>query len=176
MRKLSKFVPALAAVLVLVAVLGPAAPAGADLRYHGQALMLTIDVPLEGFAGDGLERVGRRFDELHEQLYTFALDEDKEIVSLRAIVQGKAVAVEAREIESGGEDPSAARLTEETIFVDDGEHSAAIYDRARLRAGNRIAGPAIVTEMDSTTLILPDHVGEIDRFGNILIRPAAAAK
>ncbi|HYW03664.1 MAG TPA: hydantoinase/oxoprolinase family protein [Gammaproteobacteria bacterium] len=147
-----------------------------DLRYHGQALMLTIDVPLEGFAGDGLERVGRRFDELHEQLYTFALDEDKEIVSLRAIVQGKAVAVEAREIESGGEDPSAARLTEETIFVDDGEHSAAIYDRARLRAGNRIAGPAIVTEMDSTTLILPDHVGEIDRFGNILIRPAAAAK
>ena len=41
-----------------------------------------------------------------------------------------------------------------------------------LAAGDRINGPAIVTEMDSTTLILPEHVGEIDTVGNILIRPA----
>lgn len=147
-----------------------------DLRYHGQTLMLTIDVPLENFAEGGLDRVGSRFDELHEQLYTFALEEDKEIVSLRAIVQGKAVAVAAREIEHGGADPSDARISEEPIYVDDAEHQAVIYDRGRLRAGNRIPGPAIVTEMDSTTLILPEHVGEIDHYGNILIRPAAMVK
>jgi len=41
-----------------------------------------------------------------------------------------------------------------------------------LRAGDRIAGPAIVTEMDSTTLVLPGHAGEVDSVGNLLIRPA----
>ena len=49
---------------------------------------------------------------------------------------------------------------------------AAIYDRARLRAGDAIAGPAIVVEMDSTTLIEADCVATVDRVGNILINPA----
>jgi N-methylhydantoinase A len=42
-----------------------------------------------------------------------------------------------------------------------------------LAAGNRVAGPAIVCQMDTTTLILPGHTGEIDHAGNILIRPDA---
>ena len=53
------------------------------------------------------------------------------------------------------------------------ETKAPVYARAKLLAGNMIAGPAIVTEMDSTTLILPDHVGEVHASGNILIRPVA---
>jgi N-methylhydantoinase A len=48
---------------------------------------------------------------------------------------------------------------------------ARIHGRALLRAGNLVAGPAIVTEMDSTTLILPNYAGEVDLFGNILVRP-----
>jgi len=46
-----------------------------------------------------------------------------------------------------------------------------IYDRALLRAGDLIPGPAIVTEMDSTTVILADCAGRVDKFGNILINP-----
>ncbi len=42
-----------------------------------------------------------------------------------------------------------------------------------LRAGHRVPGPAIVTQMDTTTLILPGHAGEVDAYGNILIRPEA---
>ena len=48
---------------------------------------------------------------------------------------------------------------------------AGIYDRSLLKAGHRVPGPAIVCQMDTTTLILPGHTGEIDRIGNILIRP-----
>ena len=58
-----------------------------------------------------------------------------------------------------------------SIYVDGRDQPAKIYDRALLLAGNRIPGPAIVTEMDSTTLILPGHDGEVDTVGNILIRP-----
>jgi len=46
-----------------------------------------------------------------------------------------------------------------------------VYDRSLLKSGNRIAGPAIIVEMDSTTLILPGHTGDVDTHGNILIRP-----
>ena len=49
---------------------------------------------------------------------------------------------------------------------------AVIYDRAKLEQGDRIPGPAIVVEMDSTTLIEADCVGVVDRVGNILITQA----
>ncbi|HNU08438.1 MAG TPA: hypothetical protein PKO33_11785, partial [Pyrinomonadaceae bacterium] len=44
-----------------------------------------------------------------------------------------------------------------------------IYDREKLKPGNRIAGPAIITQKDSTTVILPDHHGKVDEYLNILI-------
>ena len=50
---------------------------------------------------------------------------------------------------------------------------ATIYDRALLKAGNRISGPAIICEMDSTTLVLNGHVADVDAFANILINPEA---
>lgn len=55
--------------------------------------------------------------------------------------------------------------------MDGREQEAAIYDRAGLRAGDRVAGPAIITEMDSTTLVHNGHVAVVDDFGNILIEP-----
>jgi N-methylhydantoinase A len=48
---------------------------------------------------------------------------------------------------------------------------AKVFERGKLKAGNRIAGPAIVLEMDSTTVVLPRNSGTVDRFGNILIYP-----
>jgi hypothetical protein len=55
--------------------------------------------------------------------------------------------------------------------MDGRDCTATVYDRALLKAGNRIAGPAIVMEMDSTTVILPKHHGRVDAYGNILIYP-----
>lgn len=142
-----------------------------DLRYHGQVLMITVDTTLESFKQEGLAKIGSKFDEMHTQLYTFAMDLDKEIVNLRAVALAKPIIVAAREVEAGDEDPTAAKITDEMIYVDGGHCSAGIYERGKLKAGNRIHGPAIVAEMDSTTLILPEHVGEVDVHGNILIRP-----
>ena len=51
-----------------------------------------------------------------------------------------------------------------------------VYDRAKLKAGNRLKGPAIVIEMDSTTVILPKHTGHVDKLGNILIYPDSRRK
>ena len=79
--------------------------------------------------------------------------------------------VNASELERLPGDASRAVYAEENIYVNGSQSVAKIYDRGKLCSGDRIVGAAIVTEMDSTTLILPDHAGEIDRIGNILIRP-----
>jgi N-methylhydantoinase A len=99
------------------------------------------------------------------------LEADKEVVNVRAVVQGEATVVKASSIDSGGKDASEAIMGTETIFVDDADQETHIYNRSKIKAGNRIAGPAIVVEMDATTLILPGHTGEVDKLGNILIRP-----
>lgn len=75
------------------------------------------------------------------------------------------------EIEKGSSDASAALAGESRVWVNGGWSDAKVYDRSRLRAGNVVAGPAIVTEMDSTTLVLTEYSGQVDSFGNILIRP-----
>jgi N-methylhydantoinase A len=115
-----------------------------------------------------------RFDEIHTQLFTFALDAEHEIVTMRAIVQGKETFVAAGTLPEGSEDASEAIIASTQVYMDNREQDAKIYDRSKLKSGNRIVGPAIITEMDSTTLILSDHAGDVDKFGTIVIRPISA--
>ena len=144
-----------------------------DLRYHGQGLQLTVNVDLAELKAKGLAAASDPFDEIHRQLFTFALDVEHELVNLRAVVQGKATMVNAEKLPQGDADASAAVIASQTVYMDGADHDANIYDRSKLASGNKIPGPAIVTEMDSTSVILTGHTGEIDDFGNIIIRPDA---
>lgn len=143
----------------------------ADVRYRGQGFLLTVDFSLDELEKQGLDVIGRQFDEVHTQLFTFALQEEKEIVNLRAVAQGKPASVRAAGLEKGGSDPSAALLDEHLMFVDGKDRKAKLYDRSRLLAGNVVRGPAVILQMDTTTVILPDHIGRVDEFGNIVITP-----
>ncbi len=143
-----------------------------DLRYAGQGMRLSVNMSPEEFASQGLKELGHRFDDLHEQLFTFRLDTPHELYNLRAVVQGRESLATAGALPTGTGDASGAVHEKSTIFFESRDHPARIYDRALLKAGDRIPGPAIVTEMDSTSLILPGHTGEVDPVGNILIRPA----
>jgi N-methylhydantoinase A len=142
-----------------------------DIRYHGQGLLLTVDFDIDELEKRGLDVVGKRFDEMHEQLFTFALPEEKELVNLRAVAQGKSTSVRAQRVEKGGSDASAAILADHTLYVDGKDQKGKLYDRRKLKSGNVLKGPAVVLQMDTTTLILPGHVGRVDDFGNILITP-----
>jgi len=143
-----------------------------DVRYHGQGLSLTVDANFDDIRKNGFATIGQAFDNLHEQLFTFRSDSEKEIVNLRAVVLGPVTDVAAEQIEQGSDDASEAIVSDHSIFYEGKDHAAKLYDRAKLRAGNKIHGPAVIMEMDSTTVILPDHTGEIDPLGNILIRPS----
>jgi N-methylhydantoinase A len=142
-----------------------------DVRYHGQAFEVPMKVSLDGFADGGLDRLAAAFDMEHRRLFTFTMDAEQEFVNLRAVALGGVRDIPAQPIPEGNGDPRAALVRAHEIWIDGGIKQGAIYDRARLRAGDRIAGPAIVVEMDSTTLILPGCAAVVDRFGNILINP-----
>ncbi|MEO0680533.1 MAG: hydantoinase/oxoprolinase family protein [Pseudomonadota bacterium] len=142
-----------------------------DIRYHGQGMKLTVDVSPADFARTGVAGVAARFDAEHEKLFTFALDAEHELVGLRAVVQGGEKPFIEPVFEAGAGDVSAAVIQDTRVYADGAWHEAKLYDRARLKPGDRVSGPAIVTEMDSTSLILPGHVGVIDKVGNILIWP-----
>jgi N-methylhydantoinase A len=142
-----------------------------DMRYAGQGMKLTVDMKPSDFQSEGLDGVAKRFDKMHEQLFTFALDTGHELVGLRAVALGPQKSFVGGSVKRGGQDPSAAAAHRTRVYVGDGWREATIYDRSKLEAGNRIVGPAIVVEMDATTLILPDCAGDVDDFGNILIRP-----
>jgi N-methylhydantoinase A len=147
-----------------------------DLRYHGQGLRLTVDVGLEELQRKGLRAVSEKFDREHERLFTFALDLEHELVTLRASVQGRGIELKRRAISTGAANAAAAVVGKQASYMDGKKVTALLYDRSRLKAGNRIKGPAIVMEMDSTTVILPKHHGKVDRLGNILIYPDKAAR
>ena len=141
-----------------------------DVRYQGQGLLLPVAVTLDELV-DGYAAVAQRFDAQHRQLFTFTLDVPHEFVNLRAIAQGAPPAVAAVQIPTGSADASAAAYARQRVRIDGADLEATVYDRSLLLAGNRVSGPAIVTQMDTTTLVLPAHVAEVDVFGNLLIRP-----
>jgi len=74
--------------------------------------------------------------------------------------------------EKGSQDPSGAVEKQHQVYFDGNFVMTNIYDRNKLTSGNRITGPAVITQKDSTSIIHPGHVGEVDEYLNILIYPA----
>lgn len=143
-----------------------------DVRYSGQAFEVPMTVDRTTLEQGGLTVLAERFDEEHRRLFTFNMDSEHEFVNLRAVALGRSLALPAHQLPKGDGSPAAAKLRDHELWMDGGPQAAAIYDRALLKAGDVIPGPAIVTEMDSTTLIETRHIGTVDAFGNIMITPA----
>ncbi len=146
----------------------------AGVRYAGQGFEVDLAISIADFeAGDGIAKLQAAFDEEHKRLFTFNLDVVHEIVNLRAIALGQGTEMPAIKLPEGDGDASQAKVSDHTMWANGEKHAAAIYDRAKLEAGDKIPGPCIVTEMDSTAVILPDHEGTVDAYGTILINPVA---
>ncbi len=142
-----------------------------DVRYEGQAFEVPLSIDAETLARDGLTGITARFDVEHKRLFTFNMDTAHELVNLRAVALGPAPDLPATELPKGDGNPIAAKLRDHELWIDGESRAAVIYDRALLRQGDVVPGPAIVCEMDSTTLIENGCTGLVDRVGNILINP-----
>jgi N-methylhydantoinase A len=146
----------------------------ADMRYRGQGYEIPVPLDLDEVRASDLARLEERFNALHEQLYGFRMPSTaSEIVNLRTVATGDLPKPELPEAEPGGADASAAIVEQGEILFEGERRPTPIYDRGRLAAGHRLTGPAIVTEFDSTTVVLPGYDAEVDRYLNILITEGA---
>ena len=143
----------------------------ADVRYAGQAFQITVEFDEKEYETKGIQLITDAFDDEHYQLFTFKLSDGHEILMIRAIVK-----VAQAEIKSSANISSDSSLEDAVIqdsrFYHKAQwHEAKIYDRNKLHSKHLIPGPAIVSEMDSTTVILPEHEAVVDEVGNLIINP-----
>ena len=133
----------------------------ADLRYRGQSHELRIAV------GEDPD-LARLFHRSHEQAYGYAMPaEPVTVVTLRAVAQGRpALAEPPREWEQGEPAPERSR----EIGLAGGTATARIVSRAALAVGDTVAGPALIEQPDTTTLLHPGETGVVDEAGNLVVR------
>jgi N-methylhydantoinase A len=141
-----------------------------DMRYLGQNFELRVPTP----ANATVEEWQRAFYREHERVYGyFAEDEPVQVVNVRLTALGDPDALERPPLAAAPtSDPAAARIGERAVWFDEPGAfvPTPVYRRERLLAGHVLAGPAIVEQMDSTTVILPDQSATVDARANIMIQ------
>jgi N-methylhydantoinase A len=144
-----------------------------DMRYLGQNYELLVPVPEEVWQTQRLEPLRERFLALHEAAYGYAApDEPIQVVNARLVARGRPDPPVLPESARAVGDVAAAVTTQRRVFFETAGDfvDCPVYDRRRLAAGHVVAGPAVVEQFDSTTLIHPGQRAEVDDLGFLLIQ------
>ena len=148
-----------------------------ELRYRGQNFELPIDLPGDhGLDAEALGQLVASFHEAHERVYGFHSEDDPiEVVTFRVQAVGRADRLELVKSETDGVSADPALVGEREVFLSTafGFRTCPVYDRGRLRPGNELAGPAIVEQMDTTTVLLPGDTCVMDEYRNLVIQIGA---
>lgn len=151
----------------------------ADARYAGQGFELRISVPPGALDQAAVEQMVETFHRVHEVEYAHCFAENPvEVVTIRVIGVGKTQPFQLPPLETGDRThPEEAILYRRpTVFEVEGqltEFETPRYARGKLLAGDRIQGPAIITQRDSTTLIPPHWQATVSAYGSLLLDPVS---
>jgi N-methylhydantoinase A len=143
-----------------------------DMRYHGQNYELSVSVPDGAISKTTLQALAAGFADVHCQRYGFAADGDPvQIVTLRVEATGTVRKAELLAHPETGPDASGAIVQRRAVWLAEAGDSVdcPIYARDALSPGNRIAGPAIVEQMDATTLVPPGWSARVDSYLNLIL-------
>jgi len=147
-----------------------------DVRYVGQSYELTI--PLTDSGPGFLEQ----FHEAHRRRFSYASEgEPVEVVNLRLKAVGRTAKPRFSQLPLADLDPRAAHIGYKRVYFTDARSAraarpspAALYDRGRLKPGNVVVGPAVVFQLDTTTVIPPNWAASVDGWGNLLLEGGGA--
>ncbi|MBV7339924.1 hydantoinase/oxoprolinase family protein [Chloroflexi bacterium TSY] len=147
-----------------------------EMRYVGQSYELTVPLPHRELTIDQIEPLLEQFYQAHDQAYGFsAPGEPVEFVNLRLTAIGQIVKPQMRQLTqenralASGSDVAQKAVRAVYFSESSGYVECPIYNRYQLAAGHRLVGPAIVEELDSTTVIHPGYQADVDRFGNLVL-------
>ncbi len=132
-----------------------------DMRYKGQSFELIIPYS-ENFIDD--------FHKTHQKIYGYKTDKDVEIVNIRIRATGKTEKPALERIEKGEVDPEDALIRWDYVYFDGKKIKTMVLSREKLKAGNRVKGPAIIVEYSSTTVISPFSECYVDDYGNLILK------
>jgi N-methylhydantoinase A len=144
-----------------------------EMRYVGQSYELALSLPNRALSATDLDALLEQFHRAHERAYGFSAPaEPTEFVNLRLTAMGKIYQPQLHELQNKDPDTAGAdKGTRQVYFAESGGYvDCAIYDRYKLGAGGVIAGPAIVEEFDSTTVLHPGYAATVDRYGNLFVK------
>ncbi len=142
-----------------------------DMRYSGQAYEVNIPMPSSRLTQKDLRNLSIRFHKTHEIKYGHAaIQEPVELVSLRVTGRGRFAKMRRRPVRNthGG----GALKGKRRIFFSETDkfETCRVYERLKLKGGDHVTGPAVIEQVDSTTLVGPNEICRVDRFGNLILR------
>ncbi|HEV2301690.1 MAG TPA: hydantoinase/oxoprolinase family protein [Stellaceae bacterium] len=143
-----------------------------DMRYAGQNYELSVPLSNAPIGAATLAALVDGFAAAHSRRYGFLAEEEPvELVTCRVEATGRVRKAEFEAHPRSGGDPQGALIGRRQVWLPEaGDFVAApIYARDRLAHGNEIAGPAVVEQMDATTLVLPGMVGRVDAHLNLVL-------
>ncbi len=146
-----------------------------EARYVGQSHEIPIPCPGGPLTREAVNEVVANFHQEHERAYGHGYPEEAvEFVTFRVTATGVLSKPKLRELPTGSHDLADARREVRPVYFAEakGFQETAVYDRYRLCPGHTFTGPAIVEEIDSTSLIHPGFKAEVDRYGNLLVTSA----
>lgn len=139
-----------------------------DMRYQGQNHEIRVPIDPEVLRDEASIR--EAFIKAYERLYSFSSDDMVQIVNFGLSAIGDIIYPVVTEDPYDGEDCTKAVCGKRTVYVGEGRfEDFTLYRRERLRNGNVVRGPAIVEQMDSTTIIFSNMKATVDRYGNMLL-------
>ena len=141
-----------------------------DMRYAGQGYEIAIPCPAQPLAADGLTALRTSFDAQHKAMFGhMAPEEPAEIVSYRVRGIGLLPPVAMPRFKRAGTALAGARRETRRVRFDGSERDCPVYQRERLDVGLDIAGPAILDQLDCTTVICPGQVARVDEWKNLIL-------
>ncbi len=146
-----------------------------DMRYAGQNYELPVLLPNGPVTAASLAALADGFAEAHGRMYGFVAEgEPVQLVTFRAEATGLVKKAQFAPSPERGPDASTAVTGKREVWLPEagGFVTCPIYDRAALQAGNRIIGPAIIEQMDSTTVVLPGMTARVEPYLNLILEAA----
>ena len=142
----------------------------AKMRYQNQEHSVEVDITDRPLTSQSIVQLEQDFHNVYEREYTYQLKTPVEIVGMHVVVTADIGKLEITKMNPGKHDVRLKQKGKRMVdYAQEGIHEAAIYDGALLKAGTQFAGPAIIEDAGSTTVIHPDNEVKIDEYGNIHI-------
>jgi len=142
-----------------------------DLRYVKQYHEVEVEVTAQEVDRFDIESMARRFHPAHNALYGYSLEDQGtpvELINMRLVCIGKTEKPEFQRQEYSGEDPSRAYKRDRRIYLPLQKtfREVGVFDGPALQFGNRVEGPAIIEQVNTTTFVAPEFNVLTDRYGS----------